>query len=308
MEEERTYNYFCFGQKIRSDFEFPEMNGLPVCASNTSPDIEIEITDGLFSSPTPSAEPTIDFSQGDQFFDFFNVIQARISNAEKVSIAPYEGFDPAMIGLPILGPVMATLLHYRGLLVLHASSIVIDNKLVAFVGHRGAGKSTTAACLLSLGYKLFSDDLLIIDPLDGFCALAGYPATKMMSDTQAAFSIKRAVPLSNGRISYPKVRLRLEDNQVPAKMPISHIFNLQRSNRAQLSALGPKEMIDTFMQNTYMLKYGQAAFSSERMATHFIQCSELSNLTSVSTLETPSVLNKLPQIEDVIRSALSRVS
>ena len=42
---------------------------------------------------------------------------------------------------------------------LHASAIVTGNGITAFAGHSGAGKSTTAALLDSLGYELVTDDI-----------------------------------------------------------------------------------------------------------------------------------------------------
>ena len=46
------------------------------------------------------------------------------------------------------------------MLPLHASAIVTGNGITAFAGRTGAGKSTTAALLNSLGYELITDDIL----------------------------------------------------------------------------------------------------------------------------------------------------
>ncbi|NBC85561.1 MAG: hypothetical protein GVY25_05150, partial [Bacteroidetes bacterium] len=40
---------------------------------------------------------------------------------------------------PLLGVVLGTLLHQRGLHTLHASAVVVDGGAVAFVGEKGAG-------------------------------------------------------------------------------------------------------------------------------------------------------------------------
>jgi hypothetical protein len=60
----------------------------------------------------------------------------------------------------LFGPAWATLCHQRGTLPLHASAIVTGAGITAFVGHSGAGKSTTGALLTSLGYELIADDIL----------------------------------------------------------------------------------------------------------------------------------------------------
>ena len=64
------------------------------------------------------------------------------------------------IEILLFGPVWAALCHQRGLLPLHASAIVTRGGIAAFAGHRGAGKSTTAALLSLLGYELVTDDVL----------------------------------------------------------------------------------------------------------------------------------------------------
>jgi hypothetical protein len=62
----------------------------------------------------------------------------------------------------LLGPAWASLCHQRGLLPLHASAIRTARGLVAFSGHSGAGKSTTAAAMVASGYELVTDDVLPI--------------------------------------------------------------------------------------------------------------------------------------------------
>jgi hypothetical protein len=60
----------------------------------------------------------------------------------------------------LFGQAWATLCYQRGILPLHASAIVTGKGITAFAGHSGAGKSTTAALLTSLGYELIADDIL----------------------------------------------------------------------------------------------------------------------------------------------------
>ena len=46
--------------------------------------------------------------------------------------------------------------------VLHASSVIINNEIFAFAGVSGTGKSTIAHELVKSGHKLFSDEALIL--------------------------------------------------------------------------------------------------------------------------------------------------
>ena len=85
-----------------------------------------------------------------------------------ITIWPAAGAAQKDIEIFLLGPVWATLCHQRGLLPLHASAIVRDRSIIAFAGHSGAGKSTTAALMHSSDYQLFADDILPVSLDENF--------------------------------------------------------------------------------------------------------------------------------------------
>jgi len=75
----------------------------------------------------------------------------------------------------LLGPVLGVLLRLRGTVCLHASAIVFEDRVIAFVGGEGAGKSTTAAAFSSSGYRVVTDDIVALTERDGrFRVLPGY--------------------------------------------------------------------------------------------------------------------------------------
>ena len=63
----------------------------------------------------------------------------------------------------LFGPIVGFVLHLRGTPCLHASAVVIDGRAVAFLGHSGAGKSTTAAAFVRRGFAALTDDVLALD-------------------------------------------------------------------------------------------------------------------------------------------------
>ena len=64
------------------------------------------------------------------------------------------------------GPVLGLALRLRGLLPLHASSVVVDDRAVLFVGPPQAGKSTTAAAFALSGFRILADDTSVIHQRD----------------------------------------------------------------------------------------------------------------------------------------------
>lgn len=74
--------------------------------------------------------------------------------------------DPGLLPVLAAGTLLAVHLLLRHHLVLHASAVQLDSRVVAFVGASGMGKSTLAAALCGHGCGLVADDVLRVDPTD----------------------------------------------------------------------------------------------------------------------------------------------
>jgi hypothetical protein len=90
------------------------------------------------------------------------VADFEVRAGKVITIWPAAGAAQKDIEIVLFGLVWATLCHQRGLLPLHASAIVRDEGIIAFAGHSGAGKSTTAALMHSSDHQVFADDILPI--------------------------------------------------------------------------------------------------------------------------------------------------
>jgi hypothetical protein len=80
----------------------------------------------------------------------------------------------------LLGPVVGFVLRLRGVLALHASSVLIDDVAIAIVGPAGAGKSTTAAAFAQRGFAVLADDVSALDLVDGsYWVRPAYPHLRL---------------------------------------------------------------------------------------------------------------------------------
>lgn len=87
----------------------------------------------------------------------------------------------------LIGPVIGFALRLRGALPLHASAIAVGNHAIAVMGAAGAGKSTTAAGLATLGHAVLADDLAALREVDGtFQVQSGYPRVNVWPDSATA--------------------------------------------------------------------------------------------------------------------------
>jgi len=95
-----------------------------------------------------------------------------------------------------VGPVLGFLLRLRGTACLHASAIAIGDRVLAFVGGAGAGKSTTAAIFARRGYPVLSDDVVaLVDRGNEFFVQPAYPRLCLWPDAvRSLYASPEALP------------------------------------------------------------------------------------------------------------------
>ena len=99
-----------------------------------------------------------------------------VVNAELDSIdfyCPDESTQPLAHAV-FVGNVMSKVMMLAGGCVLHASAVAYDGKGFAFIGPPGAGKTTVASMICSVGGRLVTDDVLrLVEHEDGWHAPPG---------------------------------------------------------------------------------------------------------------------------------------
>lgn len=156
---EAGLDYELCGWRVASAIALPELrrwDGAP-----GSPDIVIAIGD--VPAALPAAVLETPFLQADGEwrvrYSIPGVADFLIERGERVTVAPKR--DPASpdVRVFLLGSVFGLLCNQRGLLPLHASSVEIDGRAVAFAGASGSGKSTMAMAFHRRGFRLLCDDV-----------------------------------------------------------------------------------------------------------------------------------------------------
>jgi hypothetical protein len=171
------HQYFGFGLKIESELEFPEL----LESTFVQADVTISVGD-LSQHKTATVE-----QKDDEFFFSVKEVACYLAvQGKQMIIAPEKGdIDPRSIRLYALATVMAAILLQRQMIPFHASAISVDNKLILISGESGAGKSTALTGLIVRGYKVFSDDVVVLNQTepDGVLAFASYPMIKLWHDS-----------------------------------------------------------------------------------------------------------------------------
>lgn len=98
----------------------------------------------------------------------------------------------------LLGRVLSTAMHFAGLLVLHGSAVEVEGGVIAFLGVKGAGKSTLALALVREGARLVTDDTLPIDVEAGCAVWPGIHSLRLRPDTADADLLSSELTTAGG--------------------------------------------------------------------------------------------------------------
>lgn len=218
------------------------------------------------------------------------------------------GIPDDLARLPLLGAVMAVLLHQRGFLVLHGSAVAITGQAAIFLGNKGAGKSTMAAALLALGHPLIADDVVAVDcTSDGGPKLVpGYPQLKL-SEAAASVVLKDqgdALPRIH-QWSEKRCRQVGEGRFVNSPVHPARVYALAKGEAHRSIPAKPQEALTTLLQHSYVARFGSHVLQGRAAGVHLRQCVALANRARVGRLEVPRTLDDLERVAHLIEADLS---
>lgn len=294
--------YTCFGLRIESAIPFRELDP----AAEGSADLRIRLAPPLEPGAIggPAAENSEELARPGKTMEFSGVGRFQVG-ADTITISPVAGIQPADLGLPLLGPVLATFLHQRGLLVLHGNAVLLKGGLTAFVGDSGAGKSTLGGWFASHAGTLFTDDILPVSIAEDGRPLVrpGYPLVKLSQAAVETFAPPDAQVLPVGIEGYPKLRVRLKRPPLVGQDSIARICVLRRGSEAEYVRLPEMDAFRAVMENSYMIKYPDAFSSPQRQVLHLQQCTAVARSVEIGQLTVPAGLDRLHEVLPLLEDA-----
>ena len=154
----------CFGLTWRSDFPLDLFDPDPDPVDQG--DIAVEQVQTLAPRSTIAASRNASFDQRGFRFRWLDVAEFDMVDGDRIMVRPGDQW-PGALPHSFYGTVTALTCAWRGLIALHASSVIIGGRAWLIGGEPGAGKSTLAAELLGAGAKLLADDLTMLRPAIG---------------------------------------------------------------------------------------------------------------------------------------------
>jgi hypothetical protein len=195
-----------------------------------------------------------------------------------------EGLPPENWQRALLAQVLPLAATLRGMELLHASAVSLGGRAHAFSGRSGAGKSSIAAHLVSLGATPLTDDVLALEPTPaGLGAHAG-PRRAQVFDAEL-----KAIPHSRrGRLG-PRVaqldKVQLDLPVTADSAPLASLYLLERHTGVEEFEIRRLDAPDaTLLLGTAFVPYVSAA---ARLQNQLLVCAELASRARVRLLRIP---------------------
>jgi hypothetical protein len=295
-----VYNYNAYNLGICSALPLPELQTSAVAAA----DVVITLGHVDWSPPQMSAyeeEPCFEVWSDNAYFSWTQLGRFRVRDGNEIVIDPNPWVEERLLRLPLLGTLLAVLLHQRGHLVLHASAVAIEDEAIIFLGNKGRGKSTMAATLYGRGHHLIADDVVCITVDNGRpMVVPGFPQFKLYSEA-VAVSLgvdHRLLPeLADG---YEKRGRRIIDRFARKPLALKRIYALGLGPLSTLKLLEPKAALLALIANSYMARFGKRLLNGPQASTHLRQCTALLAQTPIYRLERPDSLALLPFVAQLV--------
>ena len=232
-----------------------------------------------------------------------NVARFMVAGGQRIEVASERCADPVEVLSYLHGGVRGALIHQRGELPLHATTVLPPkgNGAVAICGNSGMGKSTLAAALVREGWTLISDDLTRITweehtPMVWPCSTG----IKLMTDAAARLGL----PLESlKRTAAGKVLMAVD--ALPDPVRLSSVITLRDDPSLSWRVLEGTAALAILTQQTFRLHYVAALGMA---AQHFQMISRLAAAclcTSLSRRFGVTVLTQMLQAHPGVSDRMS---
>ncbi len=162
MNDVAAADYALCGWRVASAIALPD---LPRWTGDArAPDVTISLGD-VPAMDAPVLETALVQIDADARarFAIDAVAEYLVADGGQITVAPrMDANDPA-IRLFLLGSGLGFLCHQRGVLPMHAGSVVVDGTALCLAGASGAGKSTLTDAFARRGFAVLSDDVSPVD-------------------------------------------------------------------------------------------------------------------------------------------------
>ncbi len=267
-----------------------------------------ELTASLFHQNTmPDGSPFVQFCRAASGYllRFPGLADFQVSkDGLTIQCWPAPGITEETVQNLYLNQVLPLALSKRRKLVFHASTVEINGAGTAFIGLSGRGKSTLAVSFATHGFRLITDDgLVLYEEDDEYFILPGHPSIRLWEDSLEALigkDAETAAPvqyttktrlMAKGKIEYCNQARRL-----------SQVFFLgEEAICTTITEISARDALIELVKHSFLLDIEE----KDLISSQFEELSRLTSLISFYRLEYPRRYRDLGTIR---RRILEKVS
>ena len=207
----------------------------------------------------------------------------------------------------VLGPVLSFVLVRRGIEQLHSTAVVVGGKAIAFIGNSGYGKSTLGAAFLWAGYRLLTDDLLVLRKAGHeLLAYPGPQRIKLLPNIATLLMPDRARKTRMNAFT-SKLVVSLTDNEFQQyAVPLHTIYFLHPPPSRDCATVVRRRSRRQAFLELLRSNYNELVTYKDRPRHQFMHAAELAENVVLKSISYPRKVESLPQVRDTILRDLLR--
>ncbi len=301
-----AYQYSAYGLRIQTYLPLPELGDGTAPAGDDTPTVTVRrgtvaALPGESDNRDTCSHPTPECVA----FFYRNVARFAVRGGSEIVVDEAPDAPQDLIRVYLLGVCLATLLHQRSFLVLHASAVRIHDRAVVFMGHKGMGKSTTAATLHGMGHKVIADDVVALDLTAGDVPQIrpGLVRLKLMPEAAVAtLSLDpEALPLVHPDLE--KRIFSIAPLQDDSALPLAGLFVLDYGDGFRMERQSVQQAFLEIASYSYLAKLIRDTGSTRH---HFEQCIDVARRSPLFRLYRSRDLGRLPELAGLIEDHVRR--
>jgi hypothetical protein len=294
--------YWAYGLEIVSELEFPEMYSYAV----KKPDLEIKFgkVPAVLTGPEVIAKEKF-FISPTEYLIHLPICSYYVKDGASITIELKENADLPSVRLFILTNAMAAVLHQRNKVALHAGAIQTKKGLVVICGESGAGKSTTISALQQKGYKIFVDDVLVLEKdKDNVVGVAAYPTLKLWDDTIEKLALGVMPEEQKLRESVNKYRVSFHEDFTTKTILVYKLFYLRKEEVNTSIEVTKRDGLEAFKILYSQLYRTSMINNNQSQAILFERLNQLINQTGLFEVVRPTNGNSIEEIVQIIEKEI----
>jgi hypothetical protein len=291
----KTNYYQVFGLVVQSELVLPELNTI----DQAKPDIIIRI------GPTPGKLEKVSFrgaifeSSPEEFLFSNDIVKLHIKDGKTICFQPNDTASDQEIRLYILGTGLGVILHQRGLLPIHGSSIAHNGRAYIFSGISTSGKSSLAAAFALKGYKVLADDISVVkkDKNGIFMVHPGIPHIKIWNDVQSVLNFPEVTERVRPQLEKYFLSHQIEFYNEPLPIAAICVLNIKRDKGFEYSKITGVDKFNSLRNNTFRIRILDSIGQTQ---AHFQTISQLANSIDLYSICRPSIPLNINELADFV--------